>query len=249
MKRIRLKKRKKISFINYIILIIFFLIVSVILAFSYISNIVTPKVQNYAEQKAKRIISLVLSQSLTDEIIDLFEDESLFVTNKNGDGSVSSIDFNSIVVNKIYSKVSKNVKTYLNKLEKGEISDLGLSDNTLFNVSEKDLKNGIIYEIPSGIIFKNALLENIGPKIPVKLSFLGNVTTDIVTNISDYGINNAIVEIGIKIVVIEQVILPFNTSQVEIETIIPITIKLVQGTVPNYYFNGTNTPSLSLSTQ
>lgn len=249
MKRIRLKKRKKLSFINYIILIIFFLIVSVILAFTYISNTVTPKVQNYAEQKAKRIISLVLSQSLTDEIIDLFEDESLFVTNKNEDGSVSSIDFNSIVVNKIYSKVSKNVKTYLNKLEKGEISDLGLSDNTLFNVSEKDLKNGIIYEIPSGIIFQNALLENIGPKIPVKLSFLGNVTTDIVTNISDYGINNAIVEIGIKIVVIEQVILPFNTSQVEIETIIPITIKLVQGTVPNYYFNGTNTPSLSLSTQ
>jgi hypothetical protein len=48
--------------------------------------------------------------------------------------------------------------------------------------------------------------------------------------------------------VTEQVVLPYDTSQIEIETTIPITIKLIQGTVPNYYFNGTENPSLSLST-
>lgn len=248
MKRIKLKKKLKLNILNYIALIVIFLVISLIIAFIYIGENVTPKIQSYAEMKAKKITTLVLGQSIDDEIISIFEQEELFITHENNDGTVSSIDFNSIVVNKALSKVSKNVKSYLKKLEQGEIEDLGLSDDDLFNVDSKQLKSGIIYEIPSGIIFNNGILANIGPKVPVKLTFLGNVTTDVVTEISDYGINNAIIEIGIKIVVTMQVVLPYDISQIEVENVIPVTIKLVQGTVPNYYINGESNPSLAIDT-
>jgi sporulation protein YunB len=248
MKRIKLHKKRKMSTLSILLLLLMLLIISIILVFIYIGKNITPKIQNYAEIQAKKIISLVLSQTVTDEIIDTFKTDDLFITQENEDGTVGSIDFNSVVVNKALVSISKNVKSYLKKLENGEIEDIGLSDSSLLNVEEKKLKNGIIYEVPTGIIFDNGMLSNIGPKIPVKLSFLGDVTCDVVTDITDYGINNAIVEIGIKIVVTEQVVLPYDTSQIEIETTIPITIKLIQGTVPNYYFNGTENPSLSLST-
>jgi len=196
--------------------------------------------------QARKITSVIFSQSINDEIISIFEDKELLITNENNEGTVSSIDFNSVVVNKALLKISSNVKGYLKKLETGQIEELGLSDEDLFNVDDKKLKNGVVYEVPTGIIFNNGLLSNIGPKIPVKLKYLGNVTTDIVTDISDYGINNAIVKIGVKIVVKMQVVLPYSASQIDVESTIPITIKLIQGTVPNYYFGGDETPSLSI---
>ena len=246
MKRIHLKKKRKIKLINLLSILFLTIIIILIILFIYIGKILTPKVKNYSEQKSKKIISLVLSNSINDDVIKLFENNNFIITDKNEDGSVSSIDFNSSVVNKALSMVSKNVKKSLEQLEKGELDNLGLSDNSLFNVSEKELKNGIIYEVPSGIIFNNALLANIGPKIPVKLIFLGDIKTDIVTNTTDYGINNVIIEIGIKISISEQVILPYDTNQIEVETTIPVAIKLIQGTVPNYYFNGKENPSIAI---
>lgn len=246
MKRIKLKKKIKLNISSYISLISIFILLSLIMSFVFIGNNVTPKIEKYAQMKAKKIISFVFSQSINEDIISVFEDEELFITHKNNNGTVSSIDFNSIVVNKALAKVSSNVKGYMRKLEKGEVDDLNLSDEDLFNVDDKKLKNGVIYEISTGIIFDNAILANIGPKIPVKLSFMGNVSTDVVTDIKDYGINNAIVQIGIKIVVTMQVVLPYSSSQIDVESIIPVTIKLIQGTVPNYYFNSTDSPSLAI---
>lgn len=248
MKRIRLKKKRKVSIWTSISLLAFSLVIFIIIIFINIGKNVTPKIQKYAEKEAKRISSIVIGKSITKEIMDSFEAEDLFITNKNADGTVSSIDFNPLIINKLLSEVSSSVKDYLHKLENGEIENLGLSDNSIFNVSQKQLKNGVIYEIPSGIIFDNGLLANIGPKIPVKLNFVGDIVTDVVTDITDYGINNAVVQIGIKVKVNELVVLPYDSNEITIETTIPVAIKLIQGTVPNYYFNGANTPSLSLDT-
>ena len=63
----------------------------------------------------------------------------------------------------------------------------------------------------------------------------------------NYGINNAIVQVSVKVTVSEKVIFPYETSQIKIESNIPIAMKLIQGNVPSYYFTGSNTPSLSIS--
>ena len=73
------------------------------------------------------------------------------------------------------------------------------------------LKSGIIYQVPTGIIFNNGLLSNIGPKIPVKLSLIGDVTIDIKTTIKDYGINNAVIQVSINVKVTEQT---FNAAAI-----------------------------------
>ena len=58
------------------------------------------------------------------------------------------------------------------------------------------------------------------------------------TELENYGINNALVEINLHIKVTEKVILPVSINELEIELSIPIAIKLVQGNVPSYYLNG-----------
>lgn len=247
MKRIHLKRKKKKSPLDYILIVITLLIISVIIAFHYIGKHITPVIQSYAEKQAKRISSVIISQAITDEVLETIQAEEMFITSKSENGNTSSVDFNSAVMNQILAKVSKSVKGYLKKLESGDIEDINLSDASVFNVSQKKLKNGIIYEVPIGIIFKNGLLSNVGPKIPIKLNIIGDIVTDIVTDVKNYGINNAIVQVSVKVTVSEKVIFPYETSQIKIESNIPIAMKLIQGNVPSYYFTGSNTPSLSIS--
>ena len=241
MKKIKLKRIKKISFLNYIMLLILFIIITLIFVFKFIGNNLNPKIENYATKQAKRITSLVVSASVTEETLKDFDSNSLFKTTQDSDNFV---DFNSEVINKLLIEVTKNTKKYLNDLENGKIKNINLSDTSLFTTDPKKLKKGIIYEVPTGIIFNNALIANIGPKIPVKLDFIGDVEVDVKTDLKDYGINNAIVSISLKIIINEQVIMPYMTKQIKVESNVPIAIKIIQGNIPNYYFNG-KTPILS----
>ena len=93
----------------------------------------------------------------------------------------------------------------------------------------------------SGVVFDNIILANIGPKIPVKLNMIGDILTNINTKVTDYGINNAVVEIIVDVEVYEQVILPFTTKRITINTDIPIAVKLIQGEIPSYFFSNLKT--------
>lgn len=229
MKKIKLKKVKHKK-ANLVMLIIITIIISVIAVFSYIGKHITPIIINYAEKQAKKIAIVVITKSLDNDVMNI-NSEDLFTTNG------TDTDYNTAELTNLLKKISLNVRSYLRKLEQGEVSDLGLSDSNYINVDEKQLKNGVIYQIPTGIIFNNGLLSNLGPKIPVKLSLVGDISLDIISDIKEYGINNAIIQLSVNIKVTEQVILPFSYNQITVETNIPLAIKLVRGDVPGYYLN------------
>ena len=126
MKRIHLKRKKKKSPLDYILIVITLLIISVIIAFHYIGKHITPVIQSYAEKQAKRISSVIISQAITDEVLETIQAEEMFITSKSENGNTSSVDFNSAVMNQILAKVSKSVKGYLKKLESGDIEDINL---------------------------------------------------------------------------------------------------------------------------
>lgn len=230
MRKIKLKKKKDKNH-NVIILLIVMIIITLFIVFNFIGKKLTPIIMNYAEKQAKKIAVLVIGNAIDNELGEKFKSDNLFIT----DGKETN--YNTYEINNILKEVSINVKEYLRKLESGELGDIGLSDNENINVNSKKLKKGIIYQVPSGVIFNNGILANLGPKIPVKLSLIGDITTDIVTDIKEYGINNAVIELGVKIIAEEQVILPFGTKQIQVETVVPISIKIINGTVPGYYFN------------
>ena len=96
------------------------------------------------------------------------------------------------------------------------------------------------YKIPFTVIFKNKFLNNIGPKVPIKVKLIGGIINNFETKVTNYGINNALIEVILKVQVVEQVILPFTSKKIEVELNVPVALKLIQGNVPNYYFNGTD---------
>lgn len=237
MGKIHLKKNKKIKKSNIIIIIIVLIIISVIKVLGHINTVVTPVIVEYAGNEAKKIVTLVINQAVNQQVIKNLDSDDLFITNTDSDQKITSIDFNPSVINNIYAATSNKVQDYLEKLQQGKIKEIGLENNNLFSNSPK-LEEGIIFYITSGVALNNAILDNIGPKIPVKLNFIGNVVSEIGTSIENYGINNALIKVNINVTITEQIILPYVSKEVTINASIPLAMKIVQGDIPNYYFNG-----------
>ena len=135
------------------------------------------------------------------------------------------------------------VELNLRAVEEGKIDMLELPDNSLSDYNMNLLEKGIIVEVPLGIITNSSLLYNIGPKIPVKLSLVGDVVTGFSSEVVEYGINNALLKLMIDIKVDTKIILPIVSDQITIDCSIPIAMKVIQGKIPSYYIDGFTTKS------
>ncbi len=243
------KKRKillKIKKRNFILIIIIFLLFGIVLVFKFINSKVTPVFLALAKSETEKMATLIINDAVGKKVSDGLKTDNLFVINKDNKGKITSIDFNSVTVNKLLTTITTSVELNLKYLEEGRIDLLNLPDSILVSYDEKDLKKGIIYKIPSGAIFNNTVLSNIGPKIPVKLNLVGSITSNISTKTTNYGINNALIEVYVDLSVTLEVILPYTKKNTTVKTSIPVALKMIQGSVPSYYSNSNNSPSISV---
>ena len=234
MKKIHLKKRKKIKTSTKISTIITFIIISTIFFINYCGKKVLPTIMTQAQIDAKKMAILIIKNSINDEVLNTLDDKMYNVV-QNNNGEIQTIDFNPIIVNRFLSKTTSVVSNNLQNLERGKIDNISFMD---YNIKKEKLKNGVISEIPMGIITNNVLLSNLGPKVPVKINLVGNVISSVETRVSNYGINSALIEVIAKVEVTEQVIIPFQTKNIKIVNEIPVAIKVINGTVPEYYGSG-----------
>jgi len=249
MKRMKLKRKFRFNRHNKNKLLIIFIIIilGIIIAIRIINTKFTPVLMSYAQLESRKISSIVINNAINSNISKNITVDELFLIVQNESNEIQSIDFNPIVINKILTEITKSVQVDLKNIEQGKIESLNLSDDILSDYDIDKLKKGIIYEIPSGVVLGNSFLSNIGPKIPVKFDVVGDIVSYVNTKVSDYGINNALIEVNIVLELTEQVILPFAIDKIEIKSSVPIALKLVQGTVPKYYLNGMSENSNSLS--
>ncbi len=237
--RMRLRKKvKKVKLINKITILLIFIIIFVFYFLNKINKYVVTEFIGYSEIETKKIVSNIISSTLIDDIANSTDIDKLFSTITDSSGNIKSIDLMSPAINKILVSASDRVLANLNYLKHGEVEKLKLSNETLSIYDNDKLKNGIIYEIPTGMIFNNIFLNNLLPKIPVKIDLIGNMFCRLSTDIESYGINNALIKVNIVIEVEVKILLPLMSSSEKIEASIPIVMKIIEGDVPNYYYDG-----------
>lgn len=208
----------------------------------YYSNKSIPLLLAYAEAETKKLTILVINKAVTKQINNI-EVSEVFDIHYNDDGEIQLIDFNSQNTAKILSIMTSLVELNLRAIEEGKIDMLELPENSLSEYNLELLDKGIILEIPLGIVTNSALLYNLGPKVPVKLSLVGDVSTGFSTEVVEYGINNALLKLMIDIKVDTKIILPIVSDTITIDCSIPIAMKVIQGKIPNYYIDGFTTKS------
>ena len=235
MKRMKLKRRIQNKKGNAILVIIIFLIISIIYVLKIFNERALPIFLNYSEIEVNRIASLVINNSLINEIGTKVVFDDLFIVKEDKNGNIVSMDVNSKKANELLIEASKLLEQNLKYLETGEIDKLKVNG---LNINSN--KKGIIYELPSGVIFNNVFLNNLLPKIPVRLNLIGTIFCKLTTDVESYGINNAIFRVNITATTTVKVVLPFTNKNVALEATIHIIIKIIEGDVPNYYFGGSN---------
>lgn len=236
--RIHLRKRRKIKKSSLLIITLLMCFLLVVLFLNMINDRFTPILLETAELEIGKFSTIVINKAIAQVLEDKINTDELFDIVTNTDGEVQTIDFNPIIVNQVLNVATSVVQNNLKLLEEGELDTIGIYDMDLPEDRIDDLKKGIITKIPIGVITGNSLLANLGPSIPIRLHYVGDVNSNITTEITQYGINNALVKIGVKLEMTAQIILPFLTEKMVLECDIPLAIKMIQGSVPNYYGSG-----------
>lgn len=236
--KIKTKKKYiyKTKIYQKLIIIIFLIILATYICLDKFGDKLKNNIINYVETEVYKIASYVINKSIDLNDIDKFDLNELFIITKNNDNIIESIDFNTVLVNSIIVDVSKKIQTNLKHLEKGQIEKLSFKDDFLteFNFDKKG--NGMFYKIPMGVMFNNPILANFGPRIPIKYNLIGNIGANFENSIKSYGLNSSLFEVNLKIVITENIILPFVSKQIKIESTMPIAIKIIQGEIPKYYY-------------
>ncbi len=187
---------------------------------------------NYATVETERIANVILNDVI--DMDDDFFDEELFEISRDSNGNIELINYDTKVTNKLLREINKKAMERLTAIEKGDTSDLELSDS-LKGVRLTFLDDGVVCDIPLGSLYHNALIVNLTASIPIRFSFIGTVSSHIVTNVTEYGFNNALIEVGVEVTIKEKITMPHSTASIPITTTVNLTTQIIQGSVPQYY--------------
>jgi len=242
MKMLLKKKKRRINIISICIIIFLFLVLVSAYFINYYSSRAIPLLMSYAEAESKKLIILVINKAVTKQINNVDTDQ-IFEVTYNNNGEVILVDFNSKRTSIALSTITSLVELNLRAIEEGKIDMLELPDNSLDMFDTDLLDKGIILEVPLGVISNSILLTNLGPKVPVRISLIGDVSSGFSTDVKEYGINNALITLNIDVSVDTKVVLPFVSEDMNVSASIPIAMKVIQGKIPEYYLNGFTTKS------
>lgn len=207
---------------NRIALICLIIIIVTLYLLKKINDIASPVLLEFATKDSYNIVNRIVNNSVNNVIENNFDVDRLFILSNDESNKLVSVDFDSVMLNRVITIISLEI------------------EKQLCNIEEKQ------YEIPFMIIFKNSFLSNIGPKIPVKLKLIGGIQNNFETKITNYGINNALIELYLNLELRINVALPFVSNDILFSNAYPLAIKLINGNIPEYYAGNTTNPILSI---
>lgn len=213
--------------LSYLLIIIVLVIVIAVIVLKIVVNKVGPTIMEYSKSEMKKVAATLINKAITNDILEEMNLDELFIVDKSNDEEIITVTLDPSIVNKAVSRASDAVEDGLKRVE--------LRDKTVFD--DFNLHENCFY-VPVGLIFNTPFLNNVGPKIPIKLKMVGNVTSGITTEVKEYGINNSLILVSMEVSVEIMVILPLTTDYISITNYIPLAIKLIQGKVPVYYGDG-----------
>lgn len=187
---------------------------------SNFNHYIEPQLLAIAKQHTGFAINNIVKEVLANMEYDT---DSLLHINKNADGEITSIEYDSYKLNQLlYSSLNTIDKSLLAAQD-------GKKDPTTKDVFYED---GVLYEIPIGYLSHIFFLYDKGPKLRVRMRMLNDVTGDIKTESKAYGINSTLIQISLVVKVNAQVITFLSTSEMESSCSIPIVVQVVNGKVP-----------------
>lgn len=218
-----LKKRLMIFFVSVVML---FVLILKILSNSFFSVIL-----EYGKYQCNNFSVGLINLVVEETVVPKIKDEILVVDNDD----FASIEFNTAILNSISNNAIKRLQKYFYEIENGNLNrELAVKlamDDTLVQT-----KKGIFYEMPLFRVFDNVLIANLGVNIPVRYQIIDKINSQIVSTITEYGINSALIEVHLVISSRSKVTVPILSDEEDVLVKVPLVMKVVNGDIPDSFF-------------
>ena len=186
-----------------------------VIAFSTVKIVldaISPIFNALCEDKAKSIATIISNNEATNVMKDHTYDE-LFTIEKDNDGNITMIKSNVIPINEIISDVAVKIQNLINERGKENI------------------------KIAIGSFTGSKLLSGRGPGIPIKISSIGNVETDLRSEFSAQGINQTLHRVYLQVDCEVCILTPYNTISEKVSNQVLLIENVIVGKIPNTYYN------------
>jgi len=201
----KLKERLKRKY--YILITFLISLFLFIIIFSLYSEKLNPKLNDYIDFLVKDEIYKKVIKS--NNFITNEEVNDILYIDKNKSNEIVYLDYD---IDKTYKLLNK----YIDSLK-------------------KDNSKSKILTVPFFIASDNIIISSLGPKIKFKYEIIDNVKGKIKTKVTDFGVNNALVEMYFELEIGYLVVIPMNKKESVLKTEILISSKIINGKVPTFY--------------
>lgn len=173
---------------------------------------VTPVFNKLCTDKAKSIATIICNQQTT-KCIQNYNYSDFVTIHTDKDKNITMLEANMININMVISEIAEKIQKEI--------------DNT---------ENEDIY-ISSGSFTGVSLLAGRGPKIPIRISTIGNVKTDFKSEFIEKGVNQTLHRLYLEIECEISILTPFNTINEKINNQLIIAENIIVGNIPSAYYN------------
>ena len=186
-----------------------------VIAFSTVKIVldaISPIFDALCEDKAKSIATIISNNEATNVMKDHTYDE-LFTVEKDNEGNITMIKSNIISINEIISDVAVRIQNSINDRGKEDI------------------------KIAIGSFTGSKLISGRGPGVPIRISSIGNVETDLRSEFSAQGINQTLHRVYLQVDCEVSILTPYNTISEKISNQVLLIENVIVGKIPSAYYN------------
>lgn len=203
---------KKNTFVNKKLLKTAIIVIIAVFIANKILSTIEPTVNTLCIDMAKSIATKVSNEQAT-IVMEKYKYDDISNVVKDDEGNIKMIQMNVVTVNGITSDVALKIQ------------------NSLENYNSEE------FSIKLGTFTGSKLLSGRGPNIPIKMSTVGNVETELVSHFSQSGINQTLHRIYLNVNCKVTVLTPFNSIEQDICNQVLIAEAVIVGEVPSTYYN------------
>ena len=191
---------------------IFFILFIFLLIFGVAVKAVTPVFNRLCSDKAKSLATIITNDETTNALID-YNYSDFIIIHKDENGNILMLESNMKNVNIVISDVANRIQKSINSTDEEDVS---ISIGSFTGVS---------------------ILSGRGIKIPIRISTIGNVKTNVRSEFISKGINQTLHRLYLDIESEISILTPFNTINESIKNQLILAENIIVGEIPETYYN------------
>lgn len=194
-------------------LLLFFLIVSSVIASWYVDLRIRPVVRRWAEQRGVNIATRAINNAIQTIMVTGIDSSQLVHFQNDQSGRIVGVSFEWGKINGIVSNLTNRIQSAINTTANEDIP------------------------VPLGQLTGIEILAGLGPRIPVRIIPVGAVDTIPRIEFLEKGINQTFYRIYLDVRTTVRIVVPLVEKDIQISSAVPIVEQWIVGDVPQVYLN------------